>query len=91
MRKDDEHNVEEFSLGATERRIAWTGARMTCTNRVFLSSGISQWPRQVPSGPPAPPPVWGARRSELAQPAGATVGLHEHSEVHAATDGQFLK
>ena len=53
----------------------------------FLSSGISQWPRQVPSGPPAHPPVWGARRPELVQPAGATVALHEHSEVYAALNG----
>ena len=61
---------------------------MTCTNRemlsiFFLSSGISQWSQQVPSGLPAHPPVWGARRPELVQPAGATVALHEHSEVHA--------
>ena len=55
--------------------------------KFFLSSGISQWPRQVPSGPPAHPPVWGARRPELVQPAGATVALHEHSEVHAALNG----
>ena len=48
LRKDDEHNFEEFSLGATQRRIAWTGARMTCTNRVFLSSGISQWCHRAP-------------------------------------------
>ena len=53
----------------------------------FVSSGISQWPRQVPSGPPAHPPVWGARRPELVQPAGATVALHEHSEVYAALNG----
>ena len=56
-------------------------------NFFFFSSGISQWPRQVPSGPPAHPPVWGARRPELVQPAGATVALHEHSEVHAALNG----
>ena len=53
---------------------------------LFLSSGISQWPRQVPSGPPAHPPVWGARRPELVQPAGATVALHEHSEVLSLLD-----
>ena len=33
------------------------------------------------------PPVWRARRPELVQPAGATVALHEHSEVHAAMSG----
>ena len=35
-------------------------------------------------GPPAHPAVWGARRPELVQPAGATVALHEHSEVRTA-------
>ena len=74
-----------------QRRVAWTGARMTCNEArnvvFFLSSGISQWPRQVPSGPLAHPPVWGARRPVLVQPAGATVALHEHSEVHAALNG----
>ena len=41
-------------------------------------------PTQVdgPGGPMAP--VWGARRPELVQPAGATVALHEHSEVRTA-------
>ena len=75
-----------------QRRVAWTGARMTCNEArnvvfFFLSSGISQWPRQVPSGPLAHPRVWGARRPVLVQPAGATVALHEHSEVHAALNG----
>ena len=52
-----------------------------------VGSYISQWPRQVQWGPPAHPPVWGARRPELVQPAGATAALHEHSEVHAALNG----
>ena len=34
-------------------------------------------------GPPAHPPVWGARRPELVQPAGAIVTHYEHSEVCA--------
>ena len=42
------------------------------------------WYQPVATGPRALPPVWGARRPELVQPAGATVALHEHSEVHAA-------
>ena len=50
-----------------------------------------QWYQPVATtgatGPPAHPPVWGARRPELVQPAGATVALHEHSEVHAALNG----
>ena len=33
------------------------------------------------------PSDWGARRPELVQPAGATVALHEHSEVYAALNG----
>ena len=71
-----------------QRRIAWTGARMICTNRekspVFESS---QWSRQVLSGPLAHPPVWGARRPELVQPAGAD---WRSLRVHAASNGQFI-
>ena len=33
--------------------------------------------------------LWGARRPELVQPAGAIEALYEHSGVHAATIGQF--
>ena len=49
--------------------------------RIFFCS--FQWSRQVPSGPPAIPPGCGARRPELVQHAGATVGLHEHSGAYA--------
>ena len=55
-----------------------------------MSSGISQWATTGAIGPPAHPPMWGARRPELVQPAGATVALHEHSEVHAALNGYFF-
>ena len=52
------------------------------------SRNVVKWHQPVATtgaiGPPALPPVWGARRPELVQPAGATEALHEHSEVHAA-------
>ena len=60
-------------------------------SRNVVSFFFEQWYQPVATtgaiGPPGPSTCVGARRPELVQPAGATVALHEHSEVHAALHG----